>query len=277
MPVNAPVEYYKAEEAYKSARTREEKIKYLEEMIRLLPKHKGTHNVLAQLRRRLAKLKEQKEAATGRKQAFSIKKEGVGQVCLIGLANSGKSSLLKQLTGVDVEIADFPYTTTRPEMGMMQYEDVWVQIIEIPSTFEPQWMGIAHSADLIIRVIDGDGDLDEQRKELNEIFRKFKIKTKTIKVITKRPINLTKLKSEIWNNFNVIRVYTKAQGKLPEKKPIVMKKDSTVKDAVKEIHKEFLKHFRFARIWGKSVKFNGATVGLEHVLEDKDVIQIFAR
>lgn len=275
MPVNAPVEYYKAEEAYKSARTREEKIKYLEEMIRLLPKHKSSENVLAQLRSRLAKLKKQKETKVGR-QTFSIKKEGVGQVCLIGLSNSGKSTLLKQLTGVDVEIAEFPYTTIKPEVGMMRYEDVWIQIIEIPSTFDPQWMGIAHSADLIIRVVDGDGNIDGQRKELNEVLKKFRIKTKAIKVITKRPINLEKLKSEIWNNLDVIRVYTKTQGKSAEKKPIVMKKGSTVKDAVKEIHKEFLKHFRFVRIWGKSVKFDGTTVGLEHVLEDGDIIQIFA-
>lgn len=275
MPVNATVEYYKAEEAYTEAKTREEKIKCLEEMIRLLPKHKGSENVLSQLRGRLAKLKKQKDTVAGRRQEISIKKEGVGQVCLISLPNSGKSTLLKQLTGVNVEIADFPYTTTKPEVGMMPYEDVWVQIIEIPSTFEPQWMGIVHSTDLIIRVIDSERNLDGQRKELNEILNKFHIKTKAIKVISKKPINLNKLKLEIWNSFNVIRIYTKVQGKPPEKKPIVMKKGSTVKDVVKEVHKEFLKTFRFARIWGKSVKFNGATVGLEHELSDKDVVQIF--
>ncbi len=275
MPVNAPVEYYKAEDAYKSAKTREEKIKCLEDMIRLLPKHKSSENVLAQLRRRLSKIKQQKEISAGKKQSFSIKKEGVGQVCLIGLPNSGKSTLFKQLTSVDVEIADFPYTTVKPEVGMMKYEDVWVQIIEIPSTFYPQWMGIAHSTDLVIRVIDGDGDLNRQRKDLNDIMNKFHVKTKTIKVTSKRPINLSKLKLEIWNNLNAIRVYTKVQGKPPEKKPIVMKKEATVKDVVKEVHKEFLKTFRFARIWGKSVKFDGANVGLAHKLEDRDIVQIF--
>ena len=276
MPINAPVEYYKAEEKYKTAKSRDEKIRYLEEMIRLLPKHKGSEHLLGQLRRRLAKLKSQKEVKRGAKPRFAIKKEGIGQVCLIGMPNSGKSTLLKMLTGVDVEIADYPYTTTKPEVGMMKYEDVWIQIVEIPSTFDPEFMSIAHNCDLVIRVIDIHQDIDEQRKKIREILNEYKVKAKQIKVITKKPINIEKLRQEIWKNLGVIRVYTKARGKKPETKPIILKKGSTVEDMIKEIHKDFLKHFRFARVWGKSVKFDGANVGLDHILADKDVVQIFA-
>lgn len=276
MPINAPVEYYKAEEKYKSAKTKDEKIKYLQEMIRLLPKHKSSEHMLSQLRKRLAKLKAQKEIKRGAKPVFVVKKEGVGQVCLIGLTNSGKSTLLKKLTGVDVEIANYPYTTIKPEIGMMRYEHVWIQLVEIPSTFEPEWMSIAHNCDLVIKVIDGDRDIDKQRKELREIMNEHKIGAKTIKVITKRLINLEKLKGEIWNSLNVMRVYTKSHGKKPEEKPLILKKGSTVKDAIKEVHKEFLKHFRFARVWGKSVKHGKGKVGLEHILQDKDIIEIKA-
>lgn len=276
MPVNAPNEYYVAEEKYRNAKTRDEKIKYLEEMISLLPRHHGSEKSLMELKKRLSKLKAQKEIKVGRKTSFTIKKEGAGQVCLIGMTNSGKSTLLKQLTNVDVEVDDHPYTTVKPEIGMMRYEDALVQIVEIPSTFESEWMSIAHNCDLIIKVINGDDDINQQRREIRKILDEHKIRVKTIKVITKKPINLDKLKKEIWNNLQVIRVYTKAQGKEPEKKPIIFRREATVGDVVKEVHKDFLKHFRFARVWGHSVKHQGSQVGLEHKLADKDIVQIFA-
>ncbi|MCS7134954.1 MAG: TGS domain-containing protein [Candidatus Aenigmarchaeota archaeon] len=273
MPVNAPNEYYIAEEKYRNAKTREEKIRYLEEMIALLPKHHGSEKLLMELKKRLAKIKSQKESKTA-KSGFSLKKEGAAQVCLIGLANSGKSTLLKLLTGVDVKIDEYPYTTTKPEVGMMKYEDVWIQIVEIPSTFEPAWMGIAKHCDLIIKVIDGQRDLHEQRKEIRRILEEHRIKVPSIKIITKRPLDIEKIKKDIWNNLGIIRIYTKS--KEVEEKPIIFKGKVTVKDVAKEVHKDFLKHFRYARVWGKSVKFQGAQVGLEHELADKDIVQIFA-
>ena len=276
MPVNAPVEYYKAEEKFRSAKSREEKIACLEEMIRLLPKHKSSENVLAQLRKKLAKLKSEKHRKVGARPSVIIKKEGAGQVCLLGLTNSGKSTLLKTLTGVDVEIADYPYTTKKPQFGMMKYEDVWVQIVEIPSTFDPGVMSVVHGTDLIIVVLDGEKNLDEQKREINDILDERKVKTKRLYVVTKKPIDLEKLKKKIWDNLGVIRVYTKTPGKNPEKKPIILKEGSTVEDVAKEVHKSFLDHFRFARVFGCSVKFNGARVGLDHVLHDKDVVEIRA-
>ncbi len=276
MPVNAPIEYYKAEEKFNSAKTKEEKIACLEEMIRLLPKHKGTHNVLAQLRKKMAKLKSEKRRKTGSRSSFVIKKEGAEQVCLLGLTNSGKSTLLKALTGKDVEIADYPYTTKKPQFGMMKYEDVWIQIVEIPSTFNPGAMGIVYGTDLIVVILDGEKNLDEQKREIEDILDKRRIKIKRLYVVTKKPIGLDKLKKKIWKSLGVIRVYTKTPGKNPEKKPIIMEKESTVGDVAKEVHKSFLEHFRFARVFGHSVKFNGARVGLDHVLIDKDVVEIRA-
>jgi ribosome-interacting GTPase 1 len=106
MPVNATQEYFLAEKKYLEARTIEDRIKYLQEMIRTLPKHKSSENQLSELRRRLAKLK--KEAATLRKVStkpkFIIRKEGAAQVCIIGLTQSGKSTLLNSLTNANVEV-----------------------------------------------------------------------------------------------------------------------------------------------------------------------------
>ena len=273
MPLNATVEYYKAEEKYKSAKTKEEKIKYLEEMIRELPKHKGAENVLAQLRRRLAKLKSQKETKKGSKQ-FTIKKEGAGQVCIIGLPNSGKSVLLKALTNVDVDIDTYPFTTVKPEMGMAQYEDVWIQIIEIPSTFTGDAIGILHGCDIIIMLLDGEKNLDDQRKELQKILDEHNIKKKIIEVVSKKPIDLDNLKKQLWKNLNLIRVYTKAPREKPVKKPIITKQNSTIEDVVREVHQDFLKHFKYAKVWGDSVKVKGTKVGLDHKLKDKDIIEI---
>jgi len=276
MPVNAPVEYYKAEEKYKLAKTREEKIACLEEMIRLLPKHHGSERLLRDLRKRLAKLKSQKPIKKGGKQKFVIKKEGAGQVCLLGLTNSGKSTLLKELTNVDVAIADYSYTTTKPEVGMMKYEDVRIQIIEIPSTFDPKSMSIVYGTDLIIFVLDVKKDTEQQKRKLSEILEKRRIKTKRLYVVSKKPIDIEKLKAKIWNNLGIMRIYTKTPGKKPEKKPIIFSKRTTVEDVAKIVHKSFLEHFRFAVVHGKSVKFGREKVGLDHVLKDKDVVEIRA-
>jgi hypothetical protein len=198
MPVNAGVEYYKAEEKFTSAKTREEKILYLEEMIRLLPKHKGTENVLAQLRKKLAKLKIQKPKKAGSRPKWSIRKEGAGQVCLIGLTNSGKSTLLKELTGVNVEIAPYEYTTTLPQQGMMKYEDVWVQIVEIPSTFDPESMSVVHNTDLIMILLDVNRGLVMQRKKLKKVLDRRGFKSKRLYLPSKKEIDLEKLKKKIW-------------------------------------------------------------------------------
>ncbi|MEM5792752.1 MAG: TGS domain-containing protein [Candidatus Aenigmatarchaeota archaeon] len=276
MPVNAPVEYYKAEEKFTNAKTREEKIMYLEEMIRLLPKHKGSETVLAQLRKKLAKLKAEKPKKSGPKPKWVVKKEGAGQVCLVGLTNCGKSTLLKELTGVNVEIASYEYTTTTPQVGMMKFEDIWIQVVEIPSTFDSQVMSIVHNTDLILVLLDVNKGLEKQRKEIDSLLDERGIKIKRIYLVTKTEIDFEKLKKEIWENLGKIRVYTKTPGKPPEEKPIILKVGSKVEDVVKEIHKDFLKHFRYAKVWGKSVKFPGSTVGLDHLLEDRDVVEIRA-
>ena len=274
MPINAPVEYYKAEEKYKFAKTREEKIACLEEMIRLLPKHHGSERLLKDLRKRLAKLKSQKPVKKSRTQKLTIKKEGAGQVCLLGLTNSGKSTLLKELTNVDVDIADYPYTTVKPEVGMMKYEDVRIQIVEIPSTFDPEAMSVVHGTDLIIFVLDGEKDTNQQKRELDKILEKRRITTRRLQVVSKKPMNIEKIKTNIWNSLGIIRIYTKTPGKKPEKKPIIFPKGSTVEDVVKEVHKSFLEHFRFAIVKGRSVRFGKEKVGLEHVLKDKDVVEV---
>ena len=80
----------------------------------------------------------------------------------------------------------------------------------------------------------------------------------------------------MFKSLGIIRVYTKNEAGFVAEKPVVVPKGTTVKEIVEIISKDMLKYFRFARIWGSSIKFDGERVGLEHQIEDLDQIQVFA-
>jgi small GTP-binding protein len=91
-------------------------------------------------------------------------------------------------------------------------------------------------------------------------------------------MNIDALKDKIYNELGFIRIYMKPQGAPPDKDhPLVMKIDSTVVDVCSTIHRDFVEKFRYARIWGKSVKYGGQRVGLSHVLADGDVVSMVTR
>lgn len=134
MPANLPPQYLAAEERFRSATDTEEKIEALQEMIALLPKHKGTDHLFADLKRKLSRLKKepQKKGGARQREFYHIEVEGAGQVVFAGSPNCGKSSILKSLTNAEPEIADYPFTTRKPLPGMMQYQDIQVQLIDLP-------------------------------------------------------------------------------------------------------------------------------------------------
>ena len=266
MPTNVTVEYAKAQQKYLNAKTREEKIEALEEMLSAVPDHKGTENLRAQLKQRLAKLKKQAEAKAARK-TTTIPKDGDAQVCIIGLTQVGKSTLLSKLTNARPEISNHPYTTVKPEIGTCDYYGVKIQLIEIPSSFDPSLMSIAQNADCIILLYKEKEDL----LKLKEILIKFKLKKKFVEI--KRDENIDDIKKKIWDSLDLIRVYCKEPGKKPETKPMILKKGSTIKDAAKKLHKDFLKYFKFARVWGSS-KYPGEKVGLNYELKDNDILEV---
>lgn len=266
MPTNVTVDFVKAQERYLNAKTREEKIAALEEMISTVPKHKGTERMQLELKQRLAKLKQQKKSKSSRK--VLITKEGDAQVSILGLTQSGKSTLLSILTNAKPDISNHPFTTTKPEIGTFDFEGVKIQMVEIPSNFKPVFMSIAQSSDGLVLVYRNEDEL----KELKNILSNSRINNPFIEV--RQGENSDKIKNEIWNMLGLIRIYCKEIGKKPEKKALVLKKGSTVEDAAKKIHKDFIKFFRFARVWGKSAKYEGQSFGLDHKLEDKDILEI---
>ncbi|MFZ3077482.1 MAG: TGS domain-containing protein [Candidatus Aenigmatarchaeota archaeon] len=268
MPVNATAEFYKAESHFLAAKTRDEKITALEEMIRAAPKHKGAEAMLSQLKQRLAKLKSQSESKSARK-SVNIPKEADAQICVLGLTQSGKSALLRKLTNAKPKISEQPYTTVKPEIGVADYFGVKLQMIEIPSSFRREFMSIAQNCDAVVIMARNEND----REAMKNIIEQFRIRKPSCFVSFDDGAEETKKK--IWGILRLVKVYTKEPGKKPEKKPMVLKAGSTVGDAVADIHKDFLKFFRFARVWG-STKFPGEKVGLEHKLKDDDVMEIHA-
>jgi ribosome-interacting GTPase 1 len=161
MPTNLPPEYFEVDRRYRAARSTEEKVACLEELLGTIPKHKGTDKLRADLRRRLSKLKaaSQTRKSVGRQvSAFRIDKEGAGQVVLVGPANVGKSALVAALTNATPEVADYPFTTWTPTPGMMPVEDIQIQLIDTPPLnkdfIEPELMHLIRGSDLILLVVD---------------------------------------------------------------------------------------------------------------------------
>jgi ribosome-interacting GTPase 1 len=134
MPANLTPDYLAAEQKLREARTPQEKLDALEEMLRTIPKHKGTDHLQADIKRRIKQTKQDatKSAAKTSSHAYYVKPEGIGQVFLVGPPNSGKSSLLDALTNAKPQIASFPFTTQIYQPGMMRYEDVSIQLVDMP-------------------------------------------------------------------------------------------------------------------------------------------------
>lgn len=187
MPANLSPQYLEAEQRYRHTKTNQDKIKCLQEMLSIIPKHKGTEKLQAQIKTKIAKLKQdsQKKHATRREGDFyNIKREGAGQLVLVGLPNVGKSEIVSFVTHASPEVADYPYTTRKPTPGMMEYENVQIQLIDMPPLtneyLEPWVPQIIRNADGILMVIDLNEDSIPQVKLLFEILEKYKMKPKIV-------------------------------------------------------------------------------------------------
>jgi ribosome-interacting GTPase 1 len=172
MPANLPHDYFEAEKRYRAAKTPVDKIACLEEMLTIMPKHKGTDKLRADLRRRISKLKttpQAKKSLGKRDSAFRIDKEGAGQVAVIGPANVGKSALVATLTNANPEVADFPLTTWKPTPGMMPVENIQIQLVDTPPLnrdyVEPELLDLIRRSDLILLVVDLQTDPVQQLED----------------------------------------------------------------------------------------------------------------
>ena len=168
MPANLPPEYYKLKHQLEAAKTDEERLSLLEEMLRITPKHKGSEKVISDLRRRIAKLRNapDKKGATKR-HSHLIPKQGAGQIILLGAPNVGKSRFLASCTNAKPDISRTPFTTREPAVGMLNYENIQFQIIDTPPVtadfVQPEILDLARNSDILLIIVNlgGDDVLDE--------------------------------------------------------------------------------------------------------------------
>lgn len=235
MPANLPPQYFEAEKKLKTAKTAQDKISILEELLSIVPKHKGTEKLQALLKTKISKLKNQsqKKAATSKQGSFyCIDKTGAGQVVLIGLPNSGKSMLVKSLTNAHPEIGDYPFTTHTPAPAMIEYENIRIQLIDTPP-ITPDYMESWHaelikgadgvlilldltSSDLIEDFLIIQGKLEEKRIKIisrsqnisadDHFFWKRSLIVANKKDLTQAEANFISLKKDIEPDFDLIPI-----------------------------------------------------------------------
>lgn len=324
MPANLTPIYLEAERRFKSAKTTEEKIAAIEEMMATIPRHKGTEKMQADLKRRLSKLHAEhaRRPASRAGIIHRVEKEGAGQVVMVGPPNSGKSLLVRTLTHAQPEVADYPFTTRVPLPGVMPYEDAQVQLVDLPPVhpdFPESWLyQIIRNADAALLVVDlsdpdlmedlettlgqltgakvqlGEGELPgvpgwiRQRtllvankidasgaQESLEILRDlYGERFHMISLSAETGEGLETFRHLVFELLEVFRVYTKAPGKKLERTaPYILRRGSRLIDLAEHVHHDFLAQLKYARLW-RDGRFEGQMVNRDHVLEDKDVVEL---
>ena len=301
MPINAHPDYLNAEKEYHEASSDEEKILALEKMMRYMPTHKGAETLRKNIRTRYKKLKQDiQKAKKNKKSKKGIKKSDL-QAVLIGLTNSGKSSLLKALTNADPKIADYGFTTNTPEIGTLNYQGCNIQLIELPPIASENFdKSISNNADTILIVVEKIHEIKPVLEQIsNKTAKKIIIFTKidlhdeytqrkiseTLKskrynfelTSTKTDQGLEDLKEKIFKSFPIIRIYTKHPGKKHklDNIPVILPPNATLKDVAEKILHGYSKKVKYAKVTGPSAKFIGQRIGLKHIVKDKDIVEFY--
>ena len=297
MPINAGPEYFEAEKEYLNAVSLDDRIYWIEEMIRTAPKHKGSENLLSGLKTRLKKFREKAEKSKKRSGGKKgIRKEGY-QFALVGKTNSGKSLLLSRLTNAQSLVANYKFTTKEPEVGTFEYDGVKAQVVDIPSVGGENFdSNIANTADCLLIVVDRLDDLDDvlgflerargkrfavvnkadllNSEELRKLVERMKSKRiNGVIVSSETEMGIDVLRQLMFREMGVVRIYTKEPGKERTKEPIVLKEGATIKDVAECILKGFSGKVKETRLTGPSGKFPNQKVGLSHRVKDLDVVE----
>ena len=388
MPTNLPAEAKAKWDEVTLTKNLEERLRLMGEFLSLVPKHKGTERMCSQVKRQMAQLrdeiyKKKKQAKTGGGPSPFVQKAGAAQIAVIGPTNVGRSSLLRAVTNAQVEVTPYPFGTKQPVPGMLPYEDIQFQLVEIPPIVDGSSEGRAdgfqnlssvRNADGIIMVVDltddpagnllmVQGELDASRiltskpegeaniqrrgvgrdiqfiwegelvgctkEEVVALLNEFKIRSALVRIrgsvtidnvedaifgnavyrptlvvankadlgpdsgtieqlkmtddslevlvisAEKTPNLATTIGSRLFKLLEIARIYTKEPGEEPAREPVVVRRGITVGELARIIHNDFYKNFKYARIWGPSAKFPNEKVGLDRVLEDGTVIQLY--
>jgi ribosome-interacting GTPase 1 len=390
MPANLPPDAKRKWNEVTLTKNPETRLQLMREFLSLVPKHKGTEKMCKQVKRQIAQLqddiekrKQQAKRTSGGGPSYYVPKAGAAQIAIIGPANAGRSSLLKAVTNSSVQVTAWPFGTTKPTPGMLSYEDIQFQLVEIPpiimGSSEGKAEGFmnlasARNADGLVVVIDMSDDpagnflmvkeelensrilisppqgsveiqkrgtgrdiqfiregqlIDCNDKDVIDLLADYRIRSAIVRIIGKvtldtvedalfgnavyRPTFLLANKIDINNDpsmceqlcqsaglievipisikntlelgsligkkifdlLKITRIYTREPGKGIAKDPIVCKPGTTVGDLARIIHNDFYDNFKYARLWGPSAKFDNEKVGLDRVLLDGTIIQLY--
>jgi uncharacterized protein len=328
MAVNLPPQYHDAEAEYKKARTPEEKLAALKKMWVILPKHKASEKVQAILKTKISEVTDELETAkAGPKKSttsYKIPHQGAGTIVFLGGPNAGKSSLLRKLTKATPEVAPYPFTTREPVPGMMDWEDVRVQLIDLPPItadfYEPHITDFArasHAAALVVDLGDDDGpfaaetvlerlaerkihlvgsppaseddptvfhirtllvankvDADGAAERLDILKEMIGERMPILPVSAECGDGLDELRTRLFQMLDVIRIYAKPPGKPADMTaPFTIHAGGTVLDFAERVHSDLSESLKSAKVWG-SAQFDGQTVKRDHVLRDRDVVEL---
>jgi hypothetical protein len=345
MPANLSPEYKAAADAFRKARDPQERLDCLRQMLSVIPKHKGTDHLQADLKRRIKELDEELEgpkrggARSG--PSLVVRPEGAAQLMLVGPPNSGKSLLHARLTGSGAKSGPYPHTTQYPEPGMLQWEDVLFQLVDLPAIAAehplPWLSSTLQSADACLLVIDlSDPDCLDHVQSVQAALKERKVSLvtrwpadaspggwpevssdetdvftlclPTLLVANKsdrlaRPQTDLEVLGELeephfptllvsagtgqglgdlapwlWRALGLVRIYTKTPGKQAQRdRPFTLRAgEQTVADVARFVHRDMAKTLKYARVWGRSVAAEGQHVGRDHVLADRDVVELHA-
>jgi uncharacterized protein len=316
MPANLTPQYMEAEKRFKQAVSIEEKVAALEEMMSTIPKHKGTEKLQAELKKKMSSLRKESEVqkkTAGRRDTFVVDREGARQLALVGSPNSGKSQLLRALTHATPEVADYPFTTRTPVPGMLVFENVRLQLVDLPPIspeYTESWVPqIIRNADAVLWIADlSDDDVLEKLEEANSFLSKAHVDLPKLKVLMvgnktdvpgagdRRAIvaevyqdrfpmttisaasasveEIEDFKRVVYDFLDVVRVYTKVPGKKPDfTDPYVVQRGSTVLDVAEKVHRDFAQSLKYARIWGAG-KADGIMVPRDFVISEGDILEL---
>jgi small GTP-binding protein len=388
LPANLPPEAKAKWNEALAEKDPRKKISAFQEFLSSIPKHKGNERLRAQIKTKIATLKEQVAAQRGRRggsrSSWSIDREGAAQIMIFGPTNAGRSSLLRGLTNAQPIVDSYAFTTQRPVPGMLMYEDIQFQLVDLPAPLlndigeyeiQPEAADLIRACDGLLLVVDLTSDpmrqlrsiargLEEIRisvqkpsssvemirekgsgeiriavsgrkapvnpDQIRKMLRSYGIKNALVRVYGNVTLDdvedailenvtlykpslvignkldlmdprkassqlnrqiefrlpmictscvtrqgLEEVGEQVFRCLGVIRVYTKEPSQsLPSQHPFVVRAGTTVKELARSIHSDFADRYRYSRIWGPTSKFAGERVGPEHVLGDRDIVEI---
>lgn len=267
----------------------EEKIRELEAEIRNTPHNKSSEGHIMYLKRRIALLRDEVTAQKRKKKAGkreSVKKTGDAMVAILGPRYTGKTTLLGKLSPKISAHASF-------NLGTLIHKGANIQILDV-SNITSENLSLIRESDLILFLADAfSSDIEGVKKELDDVGVDTS-EDRIIKVINKvdmaekaevgsafyisaeKGINLENLKDFIYERLRLMRIYLKPARAQSTGEPMILRSGATLSDVCRGIHTDMLRRFRYAQVWGKSVKYGGQRVGLEHKLMDGDVVTILA-